>query len=111
MRKYCKRIGDHGEDFAAQMLEDAGYQILDRNYRTRVGEIDIIAIKDGVLHFIEVKTRTADDFGYPADAVTEEKQRSIRRSAECYLTSRHAMWRNISLDVMEITANLITDCI
>ena len=111
MRKYCKRIGDHGEDFAAHMLEDAGYQILDRNYRTRVGEIDIIAIKDGVLHFIEVKTRTADDFGYPADAVTEEKQRSIRRSAECYLTGRHAMWRNVSLDVMEITANIITDCI
>ena len=110
MRKYCKKVGDHGEDFAAEILEDAGYQILERNYRTRVGEIDIIAIRDGVLHFIEVKTRTEHDFGYPADAVTEEKQRSIRRSAECYLAGRHAVWRSVSLDVMEITVNLITDC-
>lgn len=111
MRKYCKRVGDHGEEFAAHMLEDAGYQILERNYRTRVGEIDIVAVRDGVIHFIEVKTRTDDEFGYPADAVTEEKQRSIRRSAESYLTSRHAVWRNVSLDVMEVTANLIIDCI
>ena len=72
MRRYCRRVGNHGEDFAAKILEDSGYMILERNYRSRSGEeIDIIATKDGVLHFIEVKTRTADEFGYPADAVNE----------------------------------------
>ena len=111
MRKYCRNIGDHGEEFAAGVLTDKGYSIIDRNYRTKVGEIDIIAVKDGVLHFIEVKTRTDDECGYPADAVTARKQSTIRRAAECYLAGRHSMWRNISFDVMEVTSNLIEDCI
>lgn len=111
MRKYCRKLGGHGEDFAARVLENAGYRILFRNYRSRTGEIDIIATRDGVLHFVEVKTRTDDEFGYPSDAVTENKRRSIRRTAECYLSERHAVWRSISLDVMEVTANLIENCI
>lgn len=112
MRRYCRRVGNHGEDFAAKILEDSGYMILERNYRSRSGEeIDIIATKDGVLHFIEVKTRTADEFGYPADAVNENKQHKIRRAADCYLAGRRGIWNNVSLDVMEVTSNLITDCI
>ena len=55
MSRYCRRLGDHGEEFAAGMLKDRGYQILERNYRCRSGEIDIIAIRDGIIHFIEVK--------------------------------------------------------
>lgn len=111
MRKYCRKVGSHGEDFAAGILEDSGFRILDRNYRSRTGEIDIIAVKDGVLHFVEVKTRTGDSFGYPSDAVTESKRSSIRRTADCYLSERHASWRTVSLDVMEVTANLIEDCL
>lgn len=111
MRRYCKTVGDAGEDFAARMLEDTGYTILERNFRTRIGEIDIIATRDAVLHFIEVKTRTGDGFGYPADAVTESKQNTIRRSSEIYLSRRRSMWRRISLDVVEVTFNLIEDCI
>ena len=103
-------IGNAGEDFAAKTLEDMGFQIYERNYRTRMGEIDIIASKDGVLHFIEVKTRTSDEFGYPADAVTEAKQQTIRYSAECYMARRRLMWRAVSLDTVEVTFNLIEDC-
>ena len=110
MRRYCKIVGNAGEDYAARMLEDTGYTIIERNFRTRVGEIDIIAYRDGVLHFIEVKTRTGDEFGYPADAVTESKQITIRRAAEIYLGRRRAMWHRISFDVVEITFNLIEDC-
>jgi putative endonuclease len=110
MRRYCRIVGNAGEDFAAKMLEDTGYTILERNYRTRIGEIDIIAIRDGVLHFIEVKTRTGDDFGYPADAVTESKQNTIRRASEIYLGRRRSMWNRISFDVVEITFNLLEDC-
>ena len=110
MRRYNKNLGDNGENFAVRMLEDSGYSILERNYRTRYGEIDIIASKDGVLHFIEVKTRTGDGFGYPADAVTEGKINTIRRVSESYLARRRVFWRSVSLDVLEVTANLIEDC-
>lgn len=110
MRKYCRRIGDHGEEFAARMLEDSGFRVIHRNYRSRTGEIDIIALKDGVMHFVEVKTRTDDEYGYPSDSVTESKRSSIRRTAECYLSERHAVWREISFDVMEISVNLIENC-
>ena len=54
MVRYKKNVGDNGEDFAARLLADSGYEILERNYRTKYGEIDIIACRDGVLHFIEV---------------------------------------------------------
>jgi putative endonuclease len=104
-------VGNAGEEFAAKILEDEGYMILERNYRTRIGEIDIIAAKDAVVHFIEVKTRTSDEYGYPADAVTEEKQNTIRRSAEIYMARRRLMWRAYSIDVAEVTFNLIEDCV
>ena len=111
MRRYCRRVGNRGEDFAAGILEDSGYRILERNYRSRSGEeIDIIATKDCVLHFIEVKTRTGIDFGYPAEAVTNTKITRIRRTAECYIGRRKAFWRNISFDVFEVMSELILDC-
>lgn len=110
MRRYCKMVGNAGEEFAAKILEDEGYMILERNYRTKVGEIDIIAARDGIVHFIEVKTRTGNDYGYPADAVTESKQNTIRRSAEIYMARRRLMWRAFSLDVAEVTFNLIEEC-
>lgn len=110
MRRYCKIVGGAGEDFAAKMLEDTGFTILERNYRTRIGEIDIIAFREGVLHFIEVKTRTGDDYGYPSDAVTESKQLTIRKSAEIYMARRRSMWKRVSLDVIEVTFNMIEDC-
>jgi putative endonuclease len=110
MMRYKKNIGDNGEEFAARMLEDSGYRILERNYTTRYGEIDIIALRDGVLHFIEVKTRTGMDFGYPAEAVDENKVTRIRRTAECYIGRRRAFWRSISFDVFEVMSELLIDC-
>ena len=71
--RYKKKVGKIGEDLASDMLESAGYRIIARNFMTREGEIDIIAIKEGVIHFVEVKTRSSDGFGFPADSVTESK--------------------------------------
>ena len=110
MRRYCRKVGDTGEDFVAKMLENEGYVIIDRNFRTKVGEIDIIASRNGTIHFIEVKTRTGNEFGYPADAVTESKQNTIKRSSEIYLSRRRLMWKSVSLDVAEVTFNLIENC-
>ena len=108
--RYRKNVGDFGEDFAVQLLTNSGFSILQRNFYTKVGEIDIIATKDGVLHFIEVKTRNGDQYGYPSEAVSLTKQNRIRKSAEIYLQNRRITWQKISFDVYEIMTDLIEDC-
>ena len=74
------------------------------------GEIDIIATKDGVLHFVEVKTRNSFKYGYPSESVTKIKQERIRKAAKQYLQSRRLEWQNVSFDVYEIMTDLIEDC-
>ena len=108
--RYKKNVGDIGEQLAADMLSNDGFRIVTRNYLVRDGEIDIIAIKNGVMHFIEVKTRTGDGFGYPADAVTPNKQKRMRRAANAYLASRRGQWNDISFDVYEVMVNHIENC-
>lgn len=78
-------LGKIGEEFAANLLELQGYRILERNFRCRMGEIDLIAEKDGEISFVEVKTRKSARFGRPAEAVNSEKQRRMRKAAEFYL--------------------------
>lgn len=78
-------LGEFGEDLAVQALEDRGYEILERRYRTRYGEIDIIARNQETLVFVEVKARTTSEFGTAADAVTRWKQRRLARMAADYL--------------------------
>ena len=78
-------VGQAWEDLAARHLKRAGYEILERNFRVRGGEIDFVARDGGTLCFIEVKGRSAAAYGPPAEAVTEEKQRRIWTAAEVYL--------------------------
>ncbi len=77
--------GLKGEAIAINYLKKKGYKILQRNYRTKFGEIDVIASKDDVMVFIEVKTRSTDLFGAPEDAVTRQKQERIKKAALYYL--------------------------
>jgi putative endonuclease len=70
---------------AERRLTAAGYRILDRNFRTRSGELDFVAEEDGVVCFVEVKGRRGKGFGLPAEAVTGEKRRRIFRTAEAWL--------------------------
>jgi len=78
------KLGKEGEDFAAEFLEARGYVILKANYRTRIGEIDIVAREGEVICFIEVKTRQDD--GWDAfEAVDKRKQYKIRRVAQQFL--------------------------
>jgi putative endonuclease len=72
-----RKIGDLGEDIAAGFLESDGYQILDRNYHSRYGELDLVAKKENRLVFAEVKTRTSDAFGLPEASVTPGKFEKI----------------------------------
>lgn len=108
--RYKKNVGDMGEEFAAMMLENSGYSIIGRNYSTKYGELDIIALRGGTIHFIEVKTRTGLDCGYPSESITKYKQDRIKKAARCYLNSRRHKWSNISFDVYEVLAELIEDC-
>ena len=79
------RIGRLGEDAAARGLIKKGYIILERNFRLKTGEIDIVAMdKDGCTVFIEVKTRKNADFGYACEFVDRKKQQKLIRTAEFY---------------------------
>ena len=80
-----KKIGKVGEDFAVNYLIENKYNILNRNFNSRIGEIDIIARKDDVICFIEVKSRRNLNCGTPAESVTNTKQQHIRRTAEYYI--------------------------
>ena len=86
----AKQIGQKGEDLAEQFLKKLGYRIIERNFRCKFGEIDIIGFKKGVLSFIEVKTRSSDAFGQPIDSVDKAKQRRLVRLANYYLFKKKA---------------------
>ena len=93
--------GKVGEDLAAKFLIDKGYQILERNYRFKRSEIDLIARKDNCLVFVEVKLRTSDTFGYPEEFVNEKKAAKISEGADQYIFE--ANWNgNIRFDIISI---------
>ena len=84
-----KTIGDYGEKLAADYLKRHGYKIIERNYRSRFFEIDIIAYDGDCLCFVEVKTRNRDDYGLACEAVNYAKQQKIIKGASAYLASNN----------------------
>ena len=98
-------LGKLGEDLAANYLIDKGYQILERNWHSGHKEIDIIALKDGVLVIVEVKTRKSDDFGEPDIAVDRYKQRMLIWAADAYVR-----YKNLNVEVrFDIISIVLTD--
>lgn len=91
-----------GEEHAARYLRSLGYRVCERNYRTRSGEIDIIAEHKGALVFVEVKARSATDFAEPRESVTSMKQRQVARVAASYLGARERRERVTRFDVVEV---------
>lgn len=77
--------GKYGEQLAANFLVQAGYKILERNYRYKRAEVDLIAQKDGLIIFVEVKLRSDKIFGTPEEFVTVQKEENIRQVAEHYI--------------------------
>ena len=80
-----RKRGLEGEDFAAEYLKNSKFEVIERNFRSKMGEIDVIAKKKKTLYFFEVKARGAGSLIDPFEAVTPQKQRRIRRTAEYYL--------------------------
>lgn len=79
-------LGEKGEELALRYLQSKGYQILERNFRCRLGEIDLIALDRDCLVFVEVRTRTNARYGLPLETITETKKRKIRRTAQYFLS-------------------------
>lgn len=84
-----RRQGDEAEELAAQILSQRGYQILQRNYTCRGGELDIIAEKEGVLCFVEVRSLSSTRFGLPQDTIRYPKQQRMITAAKHYLQALH----------------------
>ena len=97
-----QNLGKAGEDLACRELARRGYAILARRYRTRLGEIDIVADDHGTLVFVEVKTRADDRCGSPAEAVTRRKQRRLARMAADYLARSRGRHRPCRFDVVAV---------
>jgi putative endonuclease len=95
-------LGRAGEDLAARHLAGRGFRILHRGYRTRAGEIDLIAEEAGALVFVEVKARSTLACGTPAEAVGARKQRRLAGAARLYLQRHGASDRPCRFDVVEV---------
>lgn len=96
------RLGSYGEKIAAEHLVENGFHIINRNVRSRFGEIDIIAYKEGSIHFVEVKTRIGDRHGKPYEAIGYYKLNHMRKSAELYVLQKRLSKHKLSLDVVSI---------
>lgn len=96
------KIGRKGEDIASIYLEKIGYKIIERNFRCKQGEIDIIAKDRNEIVFIEVKTRTNNLYGEPIEAVTEYKRNNILKTIKYYLYIHHLEKAFIRIDVIQI---------
>lgn len=97
-------VGRAGEDTAAELLERSGYVLVERNWRCRLGEIDIIALDGSTLVFVEVRSRTNPvRFGTAVEAVTPRKCRQVRDVATVYLKQRGGAAQPLRFDVVAVT--------
>jgi len=96
-------LGDRGERAAAKYLKQQGYRILARQSRSRIGEIDLIALDGQTVVFVEVKTRSSQAAGHPAEAVTLAKRRQLTRTALAWLKRRNMLHCAARFDVIAVT--------
>lgn len=104
MNLSTKNTGNLGEELSVKWFEAKGYTILERNWRYKKSEVDIIASKDNTLHLIEVKTRTNINLGFPEDSIDSKKMNALKRAAVAYL-EMNTQWNNFQFDVFSIILN------
>jgi len=108
-KQSAKEFGNWGERKAVEYLVDKGYKIIEKNYRTPHGEIDIIASLGDAVVFVEVKTGKTMIYGYPEVSVTPRKQKHILDSAQYYIQNHNNLIENWRIDVISIQANSINE--
>lgn len=97
-----QQTGKIGEDIAAEYLKKQGYTIMERNFRCKQGEIDMIAIDKEEIVFVEVKTRHNSNYGLASEAVNQQKKKHLMKTIQYYLYQRNLEDSFIRIDVMEI---------
>ena len=102
MKLFNKQVGFLAETFATEDLKKKGYEILERNFRNKWGEIDIIAQKSGTIIFVEVKAKTGLNFGTPEEMISPRKLQRIRTMASVYNKGKEVICR---LDVIAVVLN------
>ena len=95
-------LGSNGEDSAAEFLEARGHTIVERNYRCKEGELDIVSVTGDTLVFSEVKTRSSDWSGQPSEAVDWRKQARLRRLAAIWMVDRRPPHAAVRFDVLSV---------
>ena len=98
-----RRFGDRGEDFAADFFTAQGFRLVARNWSCRLGEIDLIVARDGVVRFVEVKTRRTTTYGNPEEAITQSKLKHLARAIEAYLRACTSPPEDYQADALAIT--------
>lgn len=97
-----KKLGNLGEQIALEYLQKENYKIVERNFYCKQGEIDIIAYREKEIIFVEVKTRTNNSFGRPAEAVNITKLKHIKQVANYFLCKNNLLEKFIRFDVIEV---------
>lgn len=105
MSSFNRDIGSLGEEISENFLVESGYTILDRNFRCKTGEIDLIARDGDYICFIEVKTRCGNLFGSPCEAVNYSKQKRISKTAQMYILKKKLFKFHFRFDVIEVILN------
>lgn len=100
-RNYNQETGRKGEDLAAIWLQQQGYAIIERNWRFKHWEVDLIASRANRLHFFEIKTRTNTRYGNPEESIGRKKMTNLRNAAEAY-QYLHPEWEYLQFDVLAI---------
>ncbi len=103
-----RTIGNLGEKIAKKYFKKQGYKIIKQNFTNRAGEIDLIVKNKDQLVFVEVKTRTNQNFGYPEESIDSRKQNKIIRTAQNYLYKEKIFSENYRFDVISIEINQLT---
>ncbi len=97
-----RALGQRGEELVAAWYTGDGYRVLDRNWRCRSGELDLVLERDRTVVFCEVKTRTSTRFGAPVEAVTRQKQQRLRGLAARWLAETAVAHRDLRFDVASV---------
>lgn len=108
MKQFNKKLGQMGEEMAAKYLIEHGFQLIEANYSTKFGEIDLIVAKGDILRFVEVKLKKGDFFGTPEEMIGSNKLGRVQRMAEFYLLENPDMakvYETYSIDAVCIVIN------
>lgn len=103
--KIANPLAREGEEIAAKYLQKLGFKIIDRNFRGRNTELDIVAVKDNTLVFVEVKTRTSDKFGTPFEQIAYWKLKSLVKAAQFYKLTHKNLPELMRIDAISVQYN------